>query len=44
MRSDHAFWESALGMEIGDANWDRIHLFKHKGFLNVNTQENGYKA
>lgn len=41
--SDHTFWESALDREIGEASWDQIHLYIHKGFLNVNTQENGYK-
>ena len=43
LRSDHAFWKTALDREIGDASWDHIHLLIHKGSFNVNVQENGYK-
>lgn len=43
LRTDHAFWEAALDVEIDNASWDRIRLYIHKGFLNVAMQENGYK-
>lgn len=43
LRSGHPFWESVLDTEIEDASWDHIHLFIHKGYLNVNMQENGNK-
>lgn len=31
LHSDHAFWELVLDREIGEARWDRIHLYIHKG-------------
>lgn len=43
LHSKHSFWESTLGLEIDEKNWDRIHLYIHKGSLNVSVQENGYK-
>lgn len=43
LRSEHEFWETELGMEIKDISWDSVHLYIHKGSLNVHTQENGYK-
>lgn len=43
LRSEHVFWETKLNMTIKDTSWDRVHLYIHKGSLNVHTQENGYK-
>lgn len=43
LKSEHAYWETELGMVIDDTAWDRVHLYIHKGSLNVHTQKNGYK-
>lgn len=40
-RSELAYWETVLDREIEDSSWDRVHLYIHKGSLNVHTQENG---
>lgn len=42
-RTDHTFWENALGTELDEASWERINLNIFKGSLNVLTQEYGYK-
>lgn len=43
MHAEHAFWETQLGKVIEKKSWERVHWYIHKGSLNVNTQENGYK-
>ena len=43
LSSERSHWNSAVGSEIDEENWDRIHLYIHKGSLNVSIQENGYK-
>lgn len=43
LHRERAFWETQLDTVIPEASWDRIHLYIHKGSLNVHTQENGYK-
>lgn len=42
LHTECAFWETQLDTVIPEASWDRIHLYIHKGSLNVHTQKNGY--
>lgn len=42
LRSEHGFWEDELNMTIEDTSWDSVHLYIHKGTLNIHTLENGY--
>lgn len=43
LQTEYEFWKTQLNIEIPEASWELIHLYIHKGSLNVNTQENGYK-
>lgn len=43
LHSEHTGLENELNTVIEFTNWDGIHLYIHKGSLNVQTQENGYK-
>lgn len=40
LSSERSYWNSVLGAEIEEESWDRIHLYIHKGSLNVSVQEN----
>lgn len=43
MHAEHAFWETRLDRTIEKKSWEKVHWYIHKGTMNMNTQENGYK-